>query len=521
MPRENQQLNQRAAHWNYDAYNTVSQENMHETILDRIIDSQDRQSSAFHYLLNQQQENVMALTLPQPYLPVFNGDPTNYCDFIRAFENLIERKTNSCSSRLYYLVQYTSGQVQELMRSCLSMREEEGYREARRLLLERYGQAYKIASAFVERISNGPPIKAEDGLGLQRFSILLTSCSNTLKDIGYLSKLENPNGMRKIIDRLPFSLKAKWREVVDGMMQRERRDATVKDISDFIEARARVANHPIFGKISRDGRRNESPNPRKQPFSVKNYATFGEQIPPTTFNKNVKCPSCDKNHWLSQCDTFKRMKVDDRYKFVRAKGLCVNCLVPGHFVRDCPKKSFCRVDSCADKHSTFLHVKVSKTPSSISSSPKFEQKEHFSKSETKDANVGPTVNESKNGYVRTVSKPQRCSKGTSTTALAVIPVKVKAKGTSKIVETYAFLDSGSNTSFCTEHLLQQLSLEGTKTTLSLTTLENTNKHTETSFVDMEIFDLNEDHFAELPTVYSTALLPISQENIARQEDVDR
>jgi hypothetical protein len=155
MPRENQQLNPRAAHWNYDAYNNVSQENMHETILDRIIDPQD-----------QQQENVMALTLPQPDLPVFDGDPTNYCDFIRAFENLIERKTKSWSSRLYYLVQYTSSQVQELMCGCLSMREEEGYK-ARRLLLERYGQAYKIASAFVDRISNGPPIKAEDGLGLQ------------------------------------------------------------------------------------------------------------------------------------------------------------------------------------------------------------------------------------------------------------------------------------------------------------------------------------------------------------------
>jgi hypothetical protein len=38
---------------------------------------------------------------------------------------------------------------------------------------------------------------------------------------------------------------------------------------------------------------------------------------------------------------------------------------------------------------------------------------------------------------------------------------------------------------------------------------------------MEIFDLNEDHFAELPTVYSTAVLPISRENIAHQEDVDR
>jgi hypothetical protein len=52
MPRENQQLNPRAAHWKNNAYNTVSQENMHETILDRIIDSQDRQSRSFHYLLS-------------------------------------------------------------------------------------------------------------------------------------------------------------------------------------------------------------------------------------------------------------------------------------------------------------------------------------------------------------------------------------------------------------------------------------------------------------------------------------
>ena len=30
----------------------------------------------------------MELTLPQPEFPVFNGDLIEYCDFIRAFENL-------------------------------------------------------------------------------------------------------------------------------------------------------------------------------------------------------------------------------------------------------------------------------------------------------------------------------------------------------------------------------------------------------------------------------------------------
>ena len=47
-------------------------------------------------LLLKQQEAIMAL-------PVFTGDPIEYCDFIRAFENLVERKTSSSSARLNYL----------------------------------------------------------------------------------------------------------------------------------------------------------------------------------------------------------------------------------------------------------------------------------------------------------------------------------------------------------------------------------------------------------------------------------
>ena len=95
-------------------------------------------------LLLQQQEAIMALTLPQPELPVFTGDLIEYYNFIQAFENLVERKTSSSSARLYYLLQYRSEHVQDLVRSCLAMREDVGYSEARRLLAERYGQLFKI-----------------------------------------------------------------------------------------------------------------------------------------------------------------------------------------------------------------------------------------------------------------------------------------------------------------------------------------------------------------------------------------
>ena len=106
------------------------------------------------------------------------------------------------------------------------MREDDGYREARRLLAERYGQSYKIASAYVDRVINGQPIRAKDGPALQNYSVLLTSCSNTLQQIGYMNRLENPEGLRKIVDRLPYNLRLKWREIADNITQRDKRDAT-------------------------------------------------------------------------------------------------------------------------------------------------------------------------------------------------------------------------------------------------------------------------------------------------------
>ena len=302
-------------------------------------------------LLHQQQEAIMALTLPQPEVPVFNGDPIEYCEFIRAFENLVERKTSSQSNRLYYLLQYTNGPVQDLVRSCLTMPDEIGYDEARKLLAERYGQPYNIATAYVDRVINGAPIRAEDGSALQKFSILLTSCRNTLKEIGYLNRLENPDSLRKIVERLPYALRLKWRELVDTISQKEKRDPNLKDISEFVEARSRVTNHPIFGKVQTEQRPpfsnlKHKNRPRKDANS---FAAQGQdQHPPQRpgnkeERKKLKCPSCNRNHWLSQCYEFKTLSLNNRYQFVRANKLCVNCLVAGHFVQDCPKQSFCRI----------------------------------------------------------------------------------------------------------------------------------------------------------------------------------
>ena len=215
-------------------------------------------------LFIQQQTNAMALALPKPSVPLFGGNAMEYCDFIRAFENIIEANTKSSSARLYYLIQYTTGEVQELMRSCSAMDPERGYLEARKLLKKRFGQNYRIATAYVDKLTKGPVIKRKDNAAIQRLSVQLTSCMNTLTEIGYMSKIENPECLKLIIARLPYDTRKRWRVVADNITEDEERELSLRDVTRFVERQARIVNHPVFGNISADydytGKRSETRN---------------------------------------------------------------------------------------------------------------------------------------------------------------------------------------------------------------------------------------------------------------------
>ena len=76
-----------------------------------------------------------------------------------------------------------------------------------------------------------------------------------------------------------------------------------------------------------------------------------------------------------------------------------------------------------------------------------------------------TATQVSNGYIQ--SRSFQASSVSFVVGLSTVPVKVKEKGKDKKVLTCAFLDSGSNTSFCTDTLLRKLDAKGMKTTLHL------------------------------------------------------
>jgi len=66
-----------------------------------------RQQTALQFQQNRIMEllahNQNRSKLPQPRVPVFDGNPIEYCTFVRAFESLVESRTLSSTDRLYYL----------------------------------------------------------------------------------------------------------------------------------------------------------------------------------------------------------------------------------------------------------------------------------------------------------------------------------------------------------------------------------------------------------------------------------
>ena len=108
------------------------------------------------------------------------------------------------------------------------------------------------------------------------------------------------------------------------------------------------------------------------------------------------------------------------------------------------------------------------------------------------------------------------------TGMTVIPLKVRAKDSDKTVTTYAFLDNGSNSSFCTESLLKQLGVKGQKTKISLSTLERKNRTNDSTLVrDLLVSDLDENEYVSLPMLYTRPEIPVSGDDIPTQDDPDQ
>ena len=75
---------------------------------------------------------------------------------MKSFEQTIETKTDNMEQRLYYLEQYTSGELRNLVCSCFHLPPTHAYQEAKKQLQWHFGNKIEINSAFMDKALGWP-----------------------------------------------------------------------------------------------------------------------------------------------------------------------------------------------------------------------------------------------------------------------------------------------------------------------------------------------------------------------------
>lgn len=111
--------------------------------------------------------------------------------------------------------------------------------------------------------------------------------------------------------------------------------------------------------------------------------------------------------------------------------------------------------------------------------------------------------------------------GKNECALSIIPVQVKSSKSDQIIETYAFLDSGSSATFCTEQLMSKLHIKGRKTSIMLRTLSQEKCIPSSLVTGLEVAGLKSSDFVALPDAYTQQEMPVTKDNVIRKEDLSK
>lgn len=454
--------------------------------------------------------------LPPREVPCFEGDPLKYRSFVRAFVHCVEKSAKNTGDCLYYLEKYTRGQPKELVRSCQHMVPDRGYERAKYLLEQHYGDEHKISAAYMEKVLSWSVVKKEDIKSLQAYSLFRRECCNAMESVQYLDELNMPANMKTIISKLPFKLREHWRASACAITETQHRRPRYTDIVAFVERQLKIISDPIFGDIQYDspnsGSRatNRTKSQSKPKYKGDSFATITTVETPAVKNHNDSkhnpkptnasapttnaCLCCSKNHTLDQCPQFKDATHGDKVTLIRQKGICFGCLRVGHLSRNCEKRLTCKI--CNKEHPSLLHR---------GDANKVEKPKE------------PVVS---NAQISLQTCGQTGAGGNDGT-LSILPVQVKSSKEHKIINTYAFLDPGSTDTFCSESLMKRLNLNGRKATISLLTMGPKTSVPSYIVTDLEVASLTGDQFYELPKVYTQKRMPVSRNNIIKEEELSK
>lgn len=407
--------------------------------------------------------------LPELELPKFDGEPSRLWRFLRTFKIDVAEHLSNDKERLSYLIHCCTGEAREAIEDCKLLLGVSGYARALKILEMQFGCSDDVAEGLLEELVHGNRLKAGDVVGLRKLLRQATNCEISLSELGYQASLNCSTIIKSVVRRLPEHLQIKWADQVldkriDGV------DLTFRDLVAFLERGLSLSTY-CHGQGSK-----ETPSQSGH----KNVLVTGtrSRINSVVTNEQIGCPICQVKHRLESCRRFQDMIHEDRLSLLRRERRCFKCLQPGHVASKCYTDVHCEEVGCGRRHHTLLHFNRTKSPSASIK-----------------VNSTKTARSSYMGFV---------------------PVRIV--GPTGIMETYAFLDSGSDTTLLSSEVATKVGISGPTTSIAISSFQGTTIKRSNS-VKFLIRPLQAEYDVRIDQAYVVERLPVARASVPSEETV--
>ncbi|XP_055584688.1 uncharacterized protein LOC129737550 [Uranotaenia lowii] len=381
-------------------------------------------------------------------LPRFSGDPTEWPIFISNYEFTTEACGFSDAENMLRLQRCLTGAALESVRSRLVL--PAGVPQVIERLRRRYGRPELLINGLLKKVREIPALKTDRLEGLISFSDAVQTLCAHIEAAREHTHLSNPSLLQELILKLPSNHQMMWARYqrqfshVNLQTFNEYMDMIVEDASSIVSLEPEITT-----RVS--GRDRQKP---KAFINAHAEDWIDAQAPKESMREYV-CVNCDQvGHRIAECRTFKALSIEDRWRIVRSKNLCQNCLY-NHGRRSCRLRQSCNIENCRYRHHRLLH------PEDVQSTPVIVAENHFHR----DLNIS--------------------------SLFRILPVKLF--GELGCVETFAFLDEGSDLTLVENELASNLGVKGDLQPLCLKWTGDTSRlETESQRISLQISGANPD-----------------------------
>ena len=298
---------------------------------------------------------LAASRLPVAQPEIFDGrDPLAFPIWKLAFDALINHQMANDVDKLNLLNYYLGGEAKAEIRGYLMSPPSQAYKEAMSLLVDRYGNNFKITGAFQDRLKSWPKISGMDVTGLRKFIDFLKQCKTAKFSYPALRVLDDEATNSELLKKLPTWLARQWARKVSAHREATGEFPPFSNFVEFLIIEDKIANDPISlglqkAEITKERRRGTT-----FAYESKNFS-FASDSHKTTPNGGDfgTCTYCREEHPIEICRKFGAEPYEAKLRFIRENRLCFACLIKGHVSRECRSRRVCQI--CQGSHPTSMH----------------------------------------------------------------------------------------------------------------------------------------------------------------------